>query len=456
MSIPAVTYNFSNGTTADADQVDQNFQDLINSMTDGTRDFTIGTLSVSGAVSLDGSVTLGNSTIDDLTISASLASSINVKTNALYDFGSATLGLNSIYIGSSGSLTTRIKSGASGSSWTLTLPTSAGTSSYSLRTNGSGVSSWLPQDNNAIQNYSLTSSVATNAMTVALKDISGSDASSTSPVIIHFRSATAATGTPVIRQVTASLNVVISSGATLGHSNGVDDYVHVYAIDNAGTVELAVAGSRVFDEGTLQNTTGVSGSSTSRSVLYSTSSRTGVAVRYLGRLKVNEATAGTWVSNSTEISTVTSEKSLMSYSEVYLQTGSTFGSDSNNKIRRFSDVVRNVGPALTYTDSATAGLSITINEDGIYAIHYYEESSGGADDFGISLNASSLTTGITSLTKTERIALSSNQGTTLRGTVASTTAILYKNDVIRPHSDAGSFVNTDRAYFRIVQLRSLK
>jgi len=125
MASPAVTYNFTNGTTADADQVDQNFTDIINGITDGTKDLSISALTCAGAVTLNGNVTLGNGTPDDITVTGSLASSIPIKTTNSFDIGSSTLGLRSIYFGSSGgAFSTRLIGGAAASSYTITLPAS--------------------------------------------------------------------------------------------------------------------------------------------------------------------------------------------------------------------------------------------------------------------------------------------------------------------------------------------
>jgi hypothetical protein len=153
-----------------------------------------------------------------------------------------------------------------------------------------------------VLNLGLTASVASNALTVALKGADGNNPSSTNPVYIAFRSSTAATGTPVIRSATAATSVVVSSGSTLGHTSATDMYVYVYAIDNAGTVELAVSSS-LFDEGTLVSTTGEGGAGAADSggVMYSTTARSNVACRLLGRLKSNQATAGTWASSISEI-----------------------------------------------------------------------------------------------------------------------------------------------------------
>lgn len=162
-----------------------------------------------------------------------------------------------------------------------------------------------------LTNHSLANSVGVSALTVALKDASGNDPSAGSPVTIRFRNSTAATGTTVSRSVTGALSVVVSSGSTLGHTDTDDHYIYVYALDNSGTVELALSSS-MWDEGELQTTTaeGGAGAADSRITLYSTTARTDVPIRLLGRLKSSQTTAGTWAAVATEISLVPFEKNV--------------------------------------------------------------------------------------------------------------------------------------------------
>jgi hypothetical protein len=54
MTNPSVTYTFSNSTASDAGQVNQNFTDLINAMTDGTKSFSIDALTCGGTVTING------------------------------------------------------------------------------------------------------------------------------------------------------------------------------------------------------------------------------------------------------------------------------------------------------------------------------------------------------------------------------------------------------------------
>jgi len=127
MANPSVTYSFSNGTTADATQVNQNFTDLINSLIDGTKSLSIDALTTAGIATFNDAVTLGNASGDDINFLGSLASTIPLKTNNSFNIGSATLGLASVYLGAPSSRTTRLLSNQSiASSFTLTLPLSTG------------------------------------------------------------------------------------------------------------------------------------------------------------------------------------------------------------------------------------------------------------------------------------------------------------------------------------------
>lgn len=124
MASPTVTYTFTNSTVADADEVNTNFTDIINALTDASKDISISALTAAGTATLNGSVAIGNASSDDLTVTASLASSIPIKTTNTYDIGSATLGLAGIYLGNAGGSTTvRVVSASSiASSFTATIP----------------------------------------------------------------------------------------------------------------------------------------------------------------------------------------------------------------------------------------------------------------------------------------------------------------------------------------------
>jgi len=122
MTAPSVTYTFSNGTTADATQVNQNFTDVINGITDGTKDLTISALTVGGTATFNGNVAVGNASSDDLTVTASLASDLPIKTNTTYDIGSLTKGLAELYMGGTSTFTAKLAAATLSASRNYTIP----------------------------------------------------------------------------------------------------------------------------------------------------------------------------------------------------------------------------------------------------------------------------------------------------------------------------------------------
>jgi hypothetical protein len=121
-------------------------------------------------------------------------------------------------------------------------------------------------------------------------------------------------------------------------------------------------------------------------------------------------------------------------SEIWV-VGSPGGASTNTGIKRLSTVVKSTGTAVTYTDSSTAGAAFEINEDGIYAISYMDGSTTGPSNFGISLNASDLTsTGILALPNAQIAGIGSTASTNHRGS-ATFVGFLSEGDIVRPHSN---------------------
>ena len=134
--------------------------------------------------------------------------------------------------------------------------------------------------------YPITASVATSALTVTLN-----------PCSLVFRSSTLSSGSTASRTISTAISVVVPSTATLGTVSAQQSRIIVLAIDNAGTVELAViniSGGSVLDETTLITTTAIAAASNSATAYYSTTARTSVAYRVVGYVESTQATAGTW------------------------------------------------------------------------------------------------------------------------------------------------------------------
>jgi hypothetical protein len=134
----------------------------------------------------------------------------------------------------------------------------------------------------------LAASVGSNALTITLN-----------PTALDFRSATLTSGAITTITLASPISMVVSSGSTLGAINAVQSRLVVIALNNAGTIELAVvniAGGNNLDETTLLSTTaeGGAGAADAANVIYSTTARSNLAFRVVGYIESTQSTAGTW------------------------------------------------------------------------------------------------------------------------------------------------------------------
>lgn len=122
MAAPSVTYTFANSTIADATQVNQNFSDLINGMSDGTKDLSFDDLQI-------------NSFSDDIIPLAAYGSSL----------GSLTKGVKYLYLGSNDAAahSVRLSAPTIAADWNFILPANDGENGQFLMTDGAGTAtSW--------------------------------------------------------------------------------------------------------------------------------------------------------------------------------------------------------------------------------------------------------------------------------------------------------------------------
>ncbi len=94
----SVTYTFANSSTADATEVNTNYQDIIDGTSDGSKDFSISALTCAGAATFNANVTLGNATSDDITLTGRVASDIDPKTAASNTLGDSTQTWQALYL----------------------------------------------------------------------------------------------------------------------------------------------------------------------------------------------------------------------------------------------------------------------------------------------------------------------------------------------------------------------
>lgn len=192
---------------------------------------------------------------------------------------------------------------------------------------------------------SVDGTVAANALTAMLQ-----------PCKLDFRSAVLTTGTPRNRTVPAAISLVVPAGATLGTVAAQPARLVLLAIDNAGTVELAItnqSGGLNLDETTLISTTAISAAATSANVIYSTISRASVPFRVVGFIDATEAAAGTWATAPATVQGVGGQ-ALVSLSSL------GFG----QKWQAFTSAVRAIGT--TYYNTTGKPIAVFISVSGAY------------------------------------------------------------------------------------------
>ena len=122
------------------------------------------------------------------------------------------------------------------------------------------------------------------------------------PTTLDFRNSSvdvSTANTVTTLSVPTAITLTIPATATLGTANAVASKLLVLAINNGGTVELAVCNawnSTNLNESSTITTTTISTGSTSAVTNYSTTGRTGVYFRVIGELASTQAIAGTWAS----------------------------------------------------------------------------------------------------------------------------------------------------------------
>lgn len=279
-----------------------------------TGNTAVNLVSGSGTVVINtsGTVTLPNATdtlVGKATTDTLTNKSISGSTNTITNISLTTGVTGTLPIANGGSGQT-----SANNALNAFLPSQGSNSGKFLTTDGTNTS-WASQSSSPTQSYELSNlglatSVSSNAMTVALKQSDGSTDPSTgaASVKIGFRDATVTTGAYSQISSTSALSIVLPTGATLGQNSGGTAYIYVYAINNAGSIELAVS-SKLFDDWSVQSTLAIFPVlGTDATIMYSAVARTNVAVRLIGRLKNSQTVAGTYAANALEVSLVASKR----------------------------------------------------------------------------------------------------------------------------------------------------
>lgn len=396
MAAPSVSFVFSGGTTILSAQVNTNYNDLVNAMSDGTKDFTIGTLTVAGAVVINGAITLGNASGDDLTIEASLAQTLLIKAGVNVDIGDSTNGVRSIYFeGNNNTIQVSAPAGLAGD-YSLTLPEDNGKNGWALNNNGSGVLSWVPGQTD-INEVSSADYVVTD--TDGYRHI-------------HFTTANS--------DRTCTLPTA---------ADNTDRIITVRKVDS-GTGNVTVKGEAAGEKiDSISGTTGIL-----------------LDAQYMQITLVSDGTQWWTIANKTPLSMVRCNTGTGAGAAGY---GTT-----DTKCRRFSNATV-TGKAITHTTSAANGDKFTIEEYGIYAMNYADRDPAGVSLMGISLNAATpVTTSIVGIGAPTTLALGYGPVANITNNV-SATLILNVGDVIRAHTNGGADAVDADVMFNITQVARL-
>lgn len=303
-------------------------------------------------VGTDATQTLTNKTLTSPTLTTpSVTTSMSMSNQASVDFFEQTgNGTNKLSLKAADAMAADL---------TFKLPSVDGSSGQFVKTDGSGNLSFASPagaQNSAldIKNLELATSVAANALTIAMKTDAGTDPSAGDAVNIAFRSSTESTGSFTVRSVTGALSVVVPSSATLGHASAVAYPIYVYALDNAGTVELAVS-THLFNTERVQSSTTIGAGSTSVNTIYSTTGRSNVPMILIGKLISTQTTAGTWAA----VPTVAAVAGVRDCPASNVQGAATNDSASAGFIGEYLTQSRTNATQITLTSSTTAEVTAT-------------------------------------------------------------------------------------------------
>jgi hypothetical protein len=173
-------------------------------------------------------------------------------------------------------------------------------------------------------------------------------------------------GAVVSRLVSSAISVVVSSGSTLGTVSGVQSRIVVLALDNAGTVELAVVniagGNNLTETGLITSVAeGGAGGADSATGVYSTTARTNVAYRVVGYVESTQATAGTWATAPSTIQgyggQALASMSSLGYGQVWTNVASSRASGTTY----YNTTGKPIAVFISVSSGGSASMQIDVN-----------------------------------------------------------------------------------------------
>lgn len=140
-------------------------------------------------------------------------------------------------------------------------------------------------------------------------------------------------------------------------------------------------------------------------------------------------------------------------SELYLEGGNGHGA-VNVCIRRFTAAAKDVGTAMSYVDDSANGMSVTINEDGVYTMGYGDRYSVTTTYIAFSVNASGGSLAIAPEGQTYAQGRRAGAPTSAANNPTETTwtGRLTAGDIVRAHDEGLCDATDQNTYFYMTQV----
>ena len=187
-----------------------------------------------------------------------------------------------------------------------------------------------------LNNISFSVSAASSALTIQLKDRAGNDFSGSSVGYVGFKSTISGAESNINSALTisnTSAPITIPSGATLGLGVAPDfqQHIFVYALNNAGQVEIAVSANPYAAKiSRVVTTIAITAGADSAGPVYSNTLRTGVSFRLLGKINLTITTPGVYATAINQLDLI--EDGVFTGSKILFahRNGSTITINTNN------------------------------------------------------------------------------------------------------------------------------
>jgi len=306
-----------------------------------------------------------------------------------------------------------------------------------------------------VANHTLSASVGSSALTIALKDHNGSDPSASSPVSFSFPDGS---GGFTDVDVTAATSLTISSGSTLGTASGAVSRIWIVGFNDGGTFRLgainchsanytadAMAYIKTLNEHIPASSTaeGGAGGADSGQTFYTGASVTSKYYVILGYVESTQTTAGTWA---------TSPSTVMAWREGMPRPGDVIQRVCNTTLASLSTT--STSPVAWTNGSATLTANSAANVIRVRASHNSYYSLVGATNVAVYARIYRDSTGIN--TTHSVYAQSAGGGEQASGDMAhetivvpaSTSAIAYAiygwiSTASSTHTGAGGFISAE-------------